>query len=82
MLHMILGEAGTGKTEEVLRRIRQAVAGRQTVLLIVPEHASFEMERRAGSRLSDEEAYLHPQFSASGGKYLSGMRRSDAPAAG
>ena len=55
MLHMILGEAGTGKTEEVLRRIRQAVAGRQTVLLIVPEHASFEMERRAGSRLSDEE---------------------------
>lgn len=55
MLHMILGEAGTGKTEEVLRRIRQAVAGGQTVLLIVPEHASFEMERRAGSRLSDEE---------------------------
>ena len=36
MLRMILGEAGTGKTTEVLRQIREAAARQQSVLLLVP----------------------------------------------
>ena len=44
MLRMILGEAGTGKTTEVLRQIKEAAGRRQSVLLLVPEHASHEAE--------------------------------------
>ena len=52
MLRMILGEAGTGKTTEVLRQIKEAAGRQQPVLLLVPEHASFEMERRRSSSTS------------------------------
>ena len=54
MLRMILGEAGTGKTTEVLRQIKEAAGRRQSVLLLVPEHASFEMERRVSALRSEE----------------------------
>lgn len=55
MLRMILGEAGTGKTTEVLRQIKEAAGRRQSVLLLVPEHASFEMERRVSALFTGEE---------------------------
>lgn len=55
MLRMILGEAGTGKTTEVLRQIREAAARQQSVLLLVPEHASFEMERWVSALFTGEE---------------------------
>ena len=44
MLKLLLGRAGTGKTAEVLKRISIGRGRRQ--LLIVPEQASYEMERR------------------------------------
>ena len=55
MLRMILGEAGTGKTTEVLRQIKEAAGRQQPVLLLVPEHASFEMERRVSALFTGEE---------------------------
>ena len=55
MLQLILGEAGTGKTTETLRRIRASAARQQTALLLVPEHASFEMERRVSALFTAEE---------------------------
>lgn len=55
MLRMILGEAGTGKTTEVLRQIRETAARQQSALLLVPEHASFEMERRVSALFTGEE---------------------------
>ena len=53
MLQILLGRAGAGKTTELLRRM--AVSGTQRrQLLLVPEQASHEMERRlcqeAGNR--------------------------------
>ena len=44
MLKLLLGRAGTGKTAEVLKRI--AAGGGRRQLLIVPEQASHETERR------------------------------------
>ena len=55
MLRMILGEAGTGKTTEVLRQIKEAAGRQQSVLLLVPEHSSFEMERRVSALFTGEE---------------------------
>ena len=45
MLHIVKGRAGSGKTAEVLRRMKDAGVCRRQ-LLLVPEQASFEMERR------------------------------------
>ena len=45
MLHILTGRAGSGKTTQVLRRMREA-GERRTQLLQVPEQASFETERR------------------------------------
>ena len=54
MLKLLLGRAGTGKTAAILSRIAAAAGQRQ--LLIVPEQASHEMERRlcavAGNQVS------------------------------
>lgn len=55
MLRMILGEAGSGKTAEVLRQIKEAAARQQSVLLLVPEHGSFEMERRVSALFTGAE---------------------------
>ena len=54
MLQLILGRAGSGKTTELYRRIRQvAEAGGQAILL-VPEQFSFENERELYLRLGPE----------------------------
>ena len=45
MLHILTGRAGSGKTTQVLRRMREA-GERRPQLLLVPEQASFETERR------------------------------------
>ena len=45
MLHIIKGRGASGKTTEILRRMREAGKVRRQVLL-VPEQVSFEMERR------------------------------------
>lgn len=41
MLHILTGRAGSGKTTQVLRRMREA-GERRPQLLLVPEQASFE----------------------------------------
>ena len=56
MLHLILGQSGTGKTSHVLEEVKFAASSGAEVLLIVPEHASFEMERRAYSELPARDA--------------------------
>ena len=55
MLQLILGEAGTGKTTETLRRIHASAARQQPALLLVPEHASFETERLVSALFTAEE---------------------------
>ena len=77
MLQLILGEAGTGKTTETLRRIRASAARQQPALLLVPEHASFEMERRVSALFTAEEQRYVTLYSfpPPGGKHLPGMRR-------
>ncbi len=46
MLHMILGRAGTGKTGQIFRQIRERVERREGAsFLIVPEQYSHEAER-------------------------------------
>ena len=45
MLRLLLGRAGTGKSTAILRRIAASGGGRRQ-LLIVPEQASHETERR------------------------------------
>ncbi len=57
MLQLVLGRSGTGKTEWVYERLCElAKAGRQGLILLVPEQFSFESERalleRLGPRLS------------------------------
>ena len=57
MLQLVLGRSGAGKTEWVYERLcALAKAGRQGLLLLVPEQFSFESERalleRLGPRLS------------------------------
>lgn len=45
MLHLILGAAGTGKTEYTLRCVADAAAVSEGTVLLVPEQSSFEYER-------------------------------------
>ncbi len=45
LFHLILGRSGSGKSHEVLRRIKEEGAARAQILL-VPEQASYESERR------------------------------------
>lgn len=52
MLQFIFGRAASGKTEAVFRRIEKAVlAGREDIILLVPEQFSFESERALLRRL-------------------------------
>lgn len=55
MLHLILGQSGTGKTEYVLQQVKQAASEGRRVLLLVPEHASFDIERRAARLLNGQQ---------------------------
>ena len=43
MLHILIGRARTGKSDQVLRRIRELGETGQQILL-VPEHASHQAE--------------------------------------
>ena len=43
MLHILIGRAKTGKSDMVLRRIRELGTGGRQILL-VPEHASHQAE--------------------------------------
>ena len=46
MLRFYTGIAGTGKTEEILRQIREAAEeGKKNILLIVPDQFTYEAER-------------------------------------
>ena len=46
MLRFVLGRAGSGKTRAVRSALRElAVSGREKLMLLVPEQASFENER-------------------------------------
>ena len=46
MLRLYTGVAGTGKTREILRQIRQAAEeGKTDLLLIVPDQFTYEAER-------------------------------------
>lgn len=63
MLHLILGQSGTGKTTRVLEQVKQNAAAGKNALLIVPEHASFETERRVCTELPAELAQRVDVFS-------------------
>ncbi len=57
MLELLLGGAGSGKSEDILRRLEAlADRGRQGIYLLVPEQASFENERTLLTRLGVERA--------------------------
>lgn len=57
MLRCILGRAGSGKTEYVLREIQQAIAKNvQPLIFLVPEQFSFETERTLLQRLGVKDA--------------------------
>ena len=45
MLQIFAGRSGSGKTEEIFRRICDD-AGKKDIVLIVPEQSSFQSERR------------------------------------
>ncbi len=51
MVRLILGEAGTGKTELVYRQLRQSVEEGRRAILLVPEQYSFEAEKAVYQRL-------------------------------
>ncbi|MCC8129537.1 MAG: hypothetical protein LIO51_06320, partial [Clostridiales bacterium] len=53
MLHLILGRAKTGKTEQIMRTIRREGHYRPQVLL-TPEQLSHEMERLLCARCGAE----------------------------
>ncbi len=46
MLNIIMGRAGTGKTAEILRQIKERAAREQRSVLIVPEQYSHDAERQ------------------------------------
>lgn len=51
MLHMILGGAGCGKSEYLIRRIAEAAADHQTVCTLVPEPFSYTYDKRLYAHL-------------------------------
>lgn len=57
MLHFILGRAGSGKTTHVHTLLEDFVrAGRQDLILLVPEQYSFHSERAMLERLGEKDA--------------------------
>lgn len=57
MLQLILGRSGTGKTETIYDRLCDAAwAGREGLILVVPEQFSFESERALLHRLGPRMA--------------------------
>lgn len=56
MLKLILGRPASGKTFEILKKIRELAAGGRECVLIVPEQFSFESERAVLRTVGDEAA--------------------------
>ena len=55
MLQLILGRSGSGKTEEIWKRLQSSLSATDATgnyVLLVPEQFSFETERTLLSRLS------------------------------
>ena len=48
----IMGRSGSGKTELILNRIKQNELNGRRSVLIVPDRASFESEKRLSDRKS------------------------------
>lgn len=57
MLQIFAGRSGSGKTEEIFRRICDD-AGKKDIVLIVPEQSSFQSERRILNMLGTKKASL------------------------
>ncbi len=51
MIRWLLGEAGTGKTTQLYQMLRDTLDSGQKAILLVPEQASFEAEKRAYEEL-------------------------------
>ena len=55
MLQLVLGRSGSGKTEYVMRSVRELVeAGEKNILVITPEQFSFAAERRLLTDLGEK----------------------------
>lgn len=53
MLQFIFGAHGSGKSTEIMRRIREAQGGKK-IMLVVPEQFSFQTERECNRQLGAE----------------------------
>jgi len=53
LLHRIMGRAGSGKTEYMLFKMKEAFKGGQNCLYIVPEQQSLSAEKRLSEYLGD-----------------------------
>lgn len=58
MLHLIAGVAGTGKTENIIAKIRAAAEAGRRVVYLVPEQYSFEAERAIYRRLGGKHSLM------------------------
>ncbi len=57
MLRCIVGRAGSGKTEQILRELQTAIASdKQPLIFLVPEQFSFETERTLLQRFGVKDA--------------------------
>ncbi|MEE0945686.1 MAG: PD-(D/E)XK nuclease family protein [Acutalibacteraceae bacterium] len=57
MLNIICGRAATGKTTEILNRIKSACKDGKNIVYIVPEQFSFESERAVLTMLGEKDAH-------------------------
>ncbi len=58
MLNFIIGRAATGKTYEIMQRLKRDVLDGKDVVLLVPEQFSFESEREVLHTLGDNSSTL------------------------
>lgn len=58
MLNLIFGRAATGKTYEIMQRLKKDVENGKDVVLLVPEQFSFESEREVLHTLGDDSSTL------------------------
>ncbi len=58
MLNFIFGRAATGKTYEIMQRLKKDVLDGKDVVLLVPEQFSFESEREVLHTLGDNSSTL------------------------
>ncbi len=58
MLNFIFGRAATGKTYEIMQRLKKDVEDGKDVVLLVPEQFSFESEREVLHTLGDNSSTL------------------------